>query len=91
MRVLRHWNRLPTDVVDALFLETFKSRLDHALGNLIYLWMFLFTGGQLDSEVSSNLKDSVVLSCSFLQGEKKKSSKLLSSFGNSIVIGSDCK
>ena len=38
VRVVRHWNRLPRDVVDALSLETFKARLDEALGNLIYLW-----------------------------------------------------
>ena len=31
----RHWNRLPRDVVDAPSLETFKARLDKALGNLI--------------------------------------------------------
>ena len=33
--VVRHWNRLPRDVVDAPPLETFKARLDQALGNLI--------------------------------------------------------
>jgi len=35
IRVVRHWNRLPRDVVDAPSLETFKVRLDQALGNLI--------------------------------------------------------
>jgi len=35
MRVVTHWERLPSDVVDALSLETFKVRLDKALGNLI--------------------------------------------------------
>ena len=35
VRVMRHWNRLPSVVVDALSLETFKARLDKALGNLI--------------------------------------------------------
>ena len=35
VRVVRHWNMLPRDVVDALSLETFKARLDKALGNLI--------------------------------------------------------
>ena len=29
------WNRMPRDVMDALFLETFKARLDRALSNLI--------------------------------------------------------
>ena len=35
VRMMMHWNRLPRDMADALFLETFKARLDQALGNLI--------------------------------------------------------
>ena len=35
VRVVRHWNRLPSEVVDAPSLEVFKARLDGALGNLI--------------------------------------------------------
>jgi len=35
IRVLRHWNRLPRQVVDAQLLETFKVRLDWALSNPI--------------------------------------------------------
>lgn len=35
MMVVRHWNMLPRDVVDALLLKTFKARLDQILGNLI--------------------------------------------------------
>ena len=35
VRVMRHWKRLPRDVVDAPSLETFKARLDQALGNVI--------------------------------------------------------
>ncbi|KFV57825.1 hypothetical protein N341_10754, partial [Tyto alba] len=27
MRVVKHWNRSPREVVDALFIETFKARL----------------------------------------------------------------
>ncbi|KFW65253.1 hypothetical protein AS28_05609, partial [Pygoscelis adeliae] len=35
LRVVRHWNRLPTEAVDAPSLEVFKIRLDRALSNLI--------------------------------------------------------
>jgi len=35
MRVVRHWHRLPREVVDAPSLETFKARLDGALSNLV--------------------------------------------------------
>jgi len=35
MRVVKHWNLLPREVVEAPFLETFKDRLDRALSNLI--------------------------------------------------------
>ena len=34
-RVVRSWNRLPREAVDAPSLEVFKARLDGALGNLI--------------------------------------------------------
>ncbi|KAK4821999.1 hypothetical protein QYF61_006613 [Mycteria americana] len=37
MRVVKHWNRLPREAVDAPSLETFKVRLDRALSNLIYV------------------------------------------------------
>ena len=32
--VARHWNRLPSKVVDVPTLEVFKARLDGALSNL---------------------------------------------------------
>jgi len=35
MRVVKHWNRLPREVVEAPSLETFKARLDRALSNLV--------------------------------------------------------
>ena len=34
-RMVRCWNRLPREVVDAPSLEVFKARLDGALGNLV--------------------------------------------------------
>ena len=48
VRVVRHWNRLPRDVVDAPSLESFKARLDWAFCNLIYLYVFLFIAGESD-------------------------------------------
>ncbi|KFZ56298.1 hypothetical protein N321_03417, partial [Antrostomus carolinensis] len=35
VRVVRHWNRLPKEAVDAPSLEVFEARLDKALSNLI--------------------------------------------------------
>ena len=35
VRVMRHWNRLPREVVAAPSLEVFKTRLDGALSNLV--------------------------------------------------------
>ncbi|KFR10768.1 hypothetical protein N306_15067, partial [Opisthocomus hoazin] len=35
MRVVKHWHRLPREVVEAPSLETFKARLDGALHNLV--------------------------------------------------------
>ncbi|KFR06828.1 hypothetical protein Y956_10123, partial [Nipponia nippon] len=35
VRVVRHWNRLPGEVVDAPSLQVFKARLDGALSNLV--------------------------------------------------------
>ncbi|KFV13075.1 hypothetical protein N340_06026, partial [Tauraco erythrolophus] len=35
LRVVRHWNRLPREVVAAPSLEAFKARQDEALGNLV--------------------------------------------------------
>ncbi|GAB0190842.1 hypothetical protein GRJ2_001549500 [Grus japonensis] len=35
VRVMRHWNRLPREAVDAPSLEVFKARLDEVLGNVV--------------------------------------------------------
>ncbi|KFR12520.1 hypothetical protein N306_04600, partial [Opisthocomus hoazin] len=35
MMVVKHWNRLPREAVDAPSLEVFKARLDGALSNLV--------------------------------------------------------
>jgi len=48
MRVLKHWNGLPREVVEAPFLETFKTRLDRALSSLISLVVSLLAAGGLD-------------------------------------------
>ena len=37
-RVVKHWNRLPKEVVDAPSLEALKARLDVALGSLVW-WL----------------------------------------------------
>jgi len=34
--VVRHWNRLPTEAVDAPSLEAFKARLDGAASSLVW-------------------------------------------------------
>ena len=43
VRVTEHWNRLPRGVVESPSLQTFKSRLDTFLCNLI--WVFLLWQG----------------------------------------------
>ncbi|KFO83088.1 hypothetical protein N320_01671, partial [Buceros rhinoceros silvestris] len=35
LRVVKHWHRLPREVLNAPSLEPFKVRLDRALSNLI--------------------------------------------------------
>ena len=44
-RVVTHWNRLPEEVVDASSLEAFKSRLDVALGSLVWWLVTLLIAG----------------------------------------------
>ena len=40
--VVRFWNRLPKEVVDAPSLQAFKARLDVALGSLV-CWLVTCT------------------------------------------------
>ena len=64
VRVVRHWNRLPSDVVYVPSMETFKARLDQALSNLIYLWCPCSLQGSWTRwplKVPSNSKDSMIL------------------------------
>lgn len=35
MSMVRHWNKLPREAVNAPTLSVLKSRLDKALGNLV--------------------------------------------------------
>ena len=35
VRVMRHWNRLSSEVADALTLEAFKTKPDGTLSNLV--------------------------------------------------------
>jgi len=35
VRVVKHWNGLPREVVEAPSMETFKARLDRALSNMV--------------------------------------------------------
>jgi len=46
--MVRCWNKLPREVVDALSLEAFKARLDGALGSLIWWVATLPMSGGLE-------------------------------------------
>ncbi|PKU33345.1 hypothetical protein llap_16350 [Limosa lapponica baueri] len=48
VRVARHWNRLPREVVDAPSLEVFKARLDGALSNFVCWEVSLPMAGGLE-------------------------------------------
>ena len=44
-RVVKHWNRLPKEVVDAPSLKAFEARLDVALGSLVWWLVTLHIAG----------------------------------------------
>jgi len=44
-RVVKRWNRLPKEVVDAPSLEAFRTRLDVALGSLLWWLVTLHIAG----------------------------------------------
>jgi len=48
MRVVRHWNRLPREAVDAPSLEVFKIRLEGAWSNLVWWKVSLPMAGGLE-------------------------------------------
>ena len=48
MKVVRHWNRLPREAVDAPSLAVFKARLDGALSNRVYWKVSLPMAGGLE-------------------------------------------
>jgi len=51
---MKHWHRLPREVMEAPSLETFKARLDRALSNLVWLKMSLVTAGVLGQTTSKD-------------------------------------
>jgi len=47
IRMVKHWNRLPRDVVSIHPRKTLKARLDGTLSNLVWLKISLLAAGGL--------------------------------------------
>lgn len=45
MSMMRHWNKLPGQPVDATFLEVFKVKMERALSNLVLCKISVFMQG----------------------------------------------
>ena len=64
-RVVRCWNRLPREAVDALSLEVFKATFDGAWSSIKYggWWPSLWQGGWnlMILEIPSNPRHSMIL------------------------------
>ena len=71
-RVVTHWNRLPKEAVVAPSLETFKVRLDVALGSLVWwlVTLHIAWGLKLNDHCSPfqprPFYDSMIITFSFL-------------------------
>jgi len=50
VRVVRPWDRLPREAVDAPSPEMFKARLDGALSNVVYWKVSLPVAGGLEPD-----------------------------------------
>jgi len=62
-RVVKHWNRLPREVVESPSLKMFRKHVEVALGDMVYQtwWCWVEWLDLMIFEVFSNLNDSVIM------------------------------